>query len=734
MADKESGEDILRAILEKGNKNVKDQVAKILEEQATASKPAKAPKKVGSRKKLGSVVAKIGNSRFFRTPDGKLLDENGTPVSPGLAKAFSKYTPQASEAIQKKETSGAPTRALEREIKRSVELSSSILKAQDTFNHKIPNAFKQVNTVIEHLSQQHELTVRTLMRQQQEFEDKLIEAMTGVKAPTRAGGARSRLSKGVGSSKAALAQRFKTAQDKSKVVRERAERIAAIRFKRNIAKIAGASILGAAAGYAAFKGLEALKGGGNEPIKPYEGPGVAASGSAREAIDFFVGKGWSKDQAIGLAANLQVESNFRTNALGDSGRAYGIAQWHPDRQQIFQKVYNKDIRQSDFKEQLEFVNWELNNNEKRAGARLREAKDAADAAAIIDQFYERSSGAHRAKRVQLAQQYAKGDGLDVKAAVMASTPPSPSAMPKPSGGGTTPAQAAAATAAGTPVKMSAPSGGGQTPAQAAARSQAPAVPMPGPSGGGQTATQAAAGTAQGGSSDNVSMTNTGATRSGHITPYLMGAISQAVKDVYGDGARVEVYSGGQPSYPNGPRTGSTRHDNGMAADVYVYAGGRKIMGDELGRLAQYWLARGLGGVGIEMRGGGIHLDQHTDRARRWFYGAGETANARAMVDAGLRGEMPGGASATAIASAPSGSIPQPGGGMNAALAARSQNQSLVNFLDSIQGRNVVYVHNEMTNVNQIVHRNHVPVGPRQQEFNPLMALAAVGMGRALRLF
>ena len=99
------------------------------------------------------------------------------------------------------------------------------------------------------------------------------------------------------------------------------------------------------------------------------GPGVGETGSSNEAMDFFQKRGWTKEQAAGIVGNLQAESgaDLKTNAVGDGGKAYGIAQWHPDRQAMFEKLYGKPIRQSTFKEQLEFVDWELNNTEKAAG-------------------------------------------------------------------------------------------------------------------------------------------------------------------------------------------------------------------------------------------------------------------------------------------------------------------------------------------------------------------------------
>jgi len=128
--------------------------------------------------------------------------------------------------------------------------------------------------------------------------------------------------------------------------------------------------------------------------------GLGESGSSKEGMSFLQSKGWTKEQAAGIIGNLQSESgkDMKTNSVGDDGQAYGIAQWHPDRQKMFAKVMGKDIKQSSFKEQLAFVDWELNNTEKKAGDQIKEAKTADGAAAAVDIYYERSSGKVRGQR------------------------------------------------------------------------------------------------------------------------------------------------------------------------------------------------------------------------------------------------------------------------------------------------------------------------------------------------
>lgn len=145
--------------------------------------------------------------------------------------------------------------------------------------------------------------------------------------------------------------------------------------------------------------------------------GAGATGSAQTALAYFQSQGWTKEQAAGIVGNLQAESGpgLDTSAVGDGGKAYGIAQWHPPRQKDFEKYFGKPIQQSSLKEQLEFIQWELSNTEIKAGTSLKSAKTAEEAAQIVDRLYERSTGQHLNKRISnattLAQQKAEFGGI-----------------------------------------------------------------------------------------------------------------------------------------------------------------------------------------------------------------------------------------------------------------------------------------------------------------------------------
>jgi hypothetical protein len=112
--------------------------------------------------------------------------------------------------------------------------------------------------------------------------------------------------------------------------------------------------------------------------------------TASDVMKFFEGKGWTPEQAAGITANLQQESGFNPKAKGDSGKAAGVAQWHPDRQANFKKFSGKDIKDSSLEEQLSFVDYELRQGtEKKAGKMLMSAKSAFEAGGIVSSKYER---------------------------------------------------------------------------------------------------------------------------------------------------------------------------------------------------------------------------------------------------------------------------------------------------------------------------------------------------------
>ncbi len=141
-------------------------------------------------------------------------------------------------------------------------------------------------------------------------------------------------------------------------------------------------------------------------------PGPATRKEAqKQAVDYFVAQGWRKEQAAGLAANIAKESGFNPAAVGDKGQAYGIAQWHPDRQAEFERVFKKPIQGSSFADQLAFMQYELTQGRERAaGQRLKSATTPEAAAEVVSRYYERPKKADEeaASRGVIASQIFSG--------------------------------------------------------------------------------------------------------------------------------------------------------------------------------------------------------------------------------------------------------------------------------------------------------------------------------------
>jgi Phage tail lysozyme len=121
--------------------------------------------------------------------------------------------------------------------------------------------------------------------------------------------------------------------------------------------------------------------------------------AARRAFDFFLSAQWSEAQAAGLIANIEAESSFRIDVPGDGGAAYGLCQWHPDRQAHFSTEFGKNIKGSTFDEQLQFVNFELRQGrEQAAGVLLKGATTAQEAGEIVSAHYLRPDDPDSSKK------------------------------------------------------------------------------------------------------------------------------------------------------------------------------------------------------------------------------------------------------------------------------------------------------------------------------------------------
>jgi len=176
-------------------------------------------------------------------------------------------------------------------------------------------------------------------------------------------------------------------------------------------------------------------------------PGAAPSGGTPstlqgredEAMGYFMSQGWSRAQAAGIVANLEVESAHTLDPhiqQFGGGPGYGIAQWEGPRQAQFQQVMGKDIHNASYGEELQFVQWELTHTESSAGNALRSQTNAYNAGMSVLNNYERPADRNQPARGELAQQiFDRSHPTTSGTPAPAPSPsPAPAPAPAPSGG------------------------------------------------------------------------------------------------------------------------------------------------------------------------------------------------------------------------------------------------------------------------------------------------------------
>ncbi len=167
--------------------------------------------------------------------------------------------------------------------------------------------------------------------------------------------------------------------------------------------------------------------------------------SPQEAFDYFRSQGYAPHQAAAIVGNMRAESRFDPTITGDRGTAYGAMQWRGSRQADLDRfAAERGGTRADPKIQLAFYDWELRNTEKRAGERLRAAKDLTEATnAVVSSLrpggYTAANPAgsmHYDRRMAYAQSVLGGAPPGGSAVAAAPPPEAPAGPPMaPPGGG-----------------------------------------------------------------------------------------------------------------------------------------------------------------------------------------------------------------------------------------------------------------------------------------------------------
>ncbi len=160
---------------------------------------------------------------------------------------------------------------------------------------------------------------------------------------------------------------------------------------------------------------------GNQPLRmsdfDFSAAGNASPGSNRVGYVFgrLLELGYEPHIAAGLTGNLMQESGVAINprAIGDSGNAFGMAQWNGPRKQAYLDFATaRGTGPANIDTQIAFLDHELKTSEQAAAARILAAPDARTAAEIASNEFWRPGTPHLDRRMAYAgtvmQQYERG--------------------------------------------------------------------------------------------------------------------------------------------------------------------------------------------------------------------------------------------------------------------------------------------------------------------------------------
>ena len=116
-----------------------------------------------------------------------------------------------------------------------------------------------------------------------------------------------------------------------------------------------------------------------------------------EALNFLTNKGLAPHVAAGIVGNLIQESSLNPNAVGDGGKAYGIAQWYPDRR--------TNLQDNSFAGQLEFL---FNEASQRGDIeKINKSTTPEEAAFLFAKHFERPKNIEQSRMSNASRVYQK---------------------------------------------------------------------------------------------------------------------------------------------------------------------------------------------------------------------------------------------------------------------------------------------------------------------------------------
>jgi len=250
-----------------------------------------APKR--KKKNNAQIAGVLKNTKYYYAPDGSILDDQGKPAPDKIAayfppqekrEAIAAAMPKAPGIKAATKATGVPSKVI-KQFNRNVSIATNLITTNQKIMESYPKLFEQMAGVVQKMTEQNETVIRTMIQNNQEFQDKVIETLTGTKAPTQAGGSVAPKPGRKGAGRKSLKASRSTA------VLARAQRMQQSRSAKNTRvgiglAVAGAAIAGGAALIATSPGGGG-PGGGPSGEAPPGGmwPNTPASGSNKQILE-----------------------------------------------------------------------------------------------------------------------------------------------------------------------------------------------------------------------------------------------------------------------------------------------------------------------------------------------------------------------------------------------------------------------------------------------------------------
>ena len=120
----------------------------------------------------------------------------------------------------------------------------------------------------------------------------------------------------------------------------------------------------------------------------YKSDGTAAGDTQASIYQMLREKGYSKAACCAIFANMEHESGFRTDALGDNGTSYGLCQWHEGRWDRLNSYCNEHgYDPSSIEGQVAYMDYELQNKYPDVYNKLMSVDDTVEGAKEASKYW-----------------------------------------------------------------------------------------------------------------------------------------------------------------------------------------------------------------------------------------------------------------------------------------------------------------------------------------------------------